>query len=79
MILIRGDRRVADIYFTEFNRLWGHFYYRSVVEATTRKTPPQPTAPHSYQDLWEDDTWLREYEPGDLRQKRVDQYVKMAI
>jgi hypothetical protein len=75
MILIRGDRRVADIYFTEFNRLWGHYYYRSVVEATAH--PPKPGAPqppqHNYQDLYETTDWQKDYEPGDLRSKRVDQ------
>ena len=33
MIAIRGDQRVADIYFTEFNRLFNHYYFRSVQEA----------------------------------------------
>ncbi len=78
MIVIRGDRRVADIYFTEFNRLWGHFYYRSVVEATAAR-PPRAGTPHNYQDLYEDTEWQKGYEPGDLRSKRVDQFVKMAI
>jgi len=80
MLVIRGDRRVADIYFTEFNRLWGHYQYRSVVEATARQKPkPGDPAPHDYQDLWENTDWQKDYEPGDLRSKRVDQYVKMAI
>ena len=34
MLIIRGDKRVADIYFTEFNRLFFHYYFRSVQEAT---------------------------------------------
>ncbi|MEO7520937.1 MAG: phospholipase D-like domain-containing protein [Gemmatimonas sp.] len=34
MLFIRGDARVADIYFTEFNRLFNHYYFRSVLEAT---------------------------------------------
>jgi phosphatidylserine/phosphatidylglycerophosphate/cardiolipin synthase-like enzyme len=37
MIVIRGDRRVADIYFTEFNRIFNHYYFRSVVEAPRRR------------------------------------------
>ena len=38
MLVIRGRPRVADIYFTEFNRLFNH-YFRSVMEATnTTKT-----------------------------------------
>ncbi|MDR6907808.1 phosphatidylserine/phosphatidylglycerophosphate/cardiolipin synthase-like enzyme [Agromyces sp. 3263] len=80
MLLIRGDRRVADIYFTEFNRLWGHYQYRSVVEATSHRKPkPGQPAPHDYQNLWENTDWQQDYQPGDLRSKRVDQYVKMAI
>lgn len=80
MILIRGDRRVADIYFTEFNRLWGHYYYRSVVEATTAHPPkPGTPPPHNHQDLYETTEWQNDYEPGDLRSKRVDQYVRMTI
>lgn len=36
MVLIRGDRRVADIYFTEFNRMFFHYYFRSVLEQRRR-------------------------------------------
>jgi phosphatidylserine/phosphatidylglycerophosphate/cardiolipin synthase-like enzyme len=80
MIIIRGDRRVADIYFTEFNRLWGHYYYRSVVEQTKKdKPPPGPGKPHNYQDLWESTDWQRDYAPGKLRAKRVQQYIQMSI
>ena len=32
MLIIRGNRRVADIYFTEFNRLFNHYYLRAVLE-----------------------------------------------
>jgi len=31
MLIIRGDTRVADIYLTEFMRLFMHFFFRSVV------------------------------------------------
>jgi phosphatidylserine/phosphatidylglycerophosphate/cardiolipin synthase-like enzyme len=30
MLLIRGDTRIADIYLTEFDRLFRHFYFRNV-------------------------------------------------
>ena len=39
MIIMRGDQRVADICFTEFNRLFNHYYFRSVVEATAAADP----------------------------------------
>ncbi|WP_338871826.1 phospholipase D-like domain-containing protein [Spirosoma sp. SC4-14] len=31
MLVIRGDKRVADIYFGEFMRLFRHFYFRDLV------------------------------------------------
>ncbi len=34
MILIRGSTRVADIYMTEFDRLFRHFYFRDVANET---------------------------------------------
>ena len=40
MLLIRGDTRVADIYLTEFDRLFRHLYFRDVaneIEAEGRK------------------------------------------
>ncbi len=40
MLLIRGDTRVADIYLTEFDRLFRHFYFRNVaneIEARGRR------------------------------------------
>ena len=30
MLLIRGDTRVADIYMTEFDRIFRHFYFRDI-------------------------------------------------
>ena len=56
MLVIRGNRRVADIYFTEFNRLFNHYYFCSVVEDTKRTG-------HQDKDglfLIEDDSWAEE-------------------
>jgi phosphatidylserine/phosphatidylglycerophosphate/cardiolipin synthase-like enzyme len=75
MLLIRGDRRVADIYFTEFNRLFNHYYFRSVREATRHVVPGDATAaPQTdLQTLFlaETDEWLAKYTPNSLRSKRV--------
>ncbi|MFV8141870.1 phospholipase D-like domain-containing protein [Mycolicibacterium senegalense] len=83
MLLIRGDRRVADIYFTEFNRMWGHYYFRSVVERTQRdlkRRTPTLSRGEGRQFLSESPAgWLSNYEPGDLRTKRVNQYLAMAL
>jgi phosphatidylserine/phosphatidylglycerophosphate/cardiolipin synthase-like enzyme len=75
MIVVRGDRRTADIYATEFNRIFNHYYFRSVTEVTSHQ-------PRSVLDaslfLAEDDTWLSKYKPGSLRAKRLALYESMA-
>ena len=39
MLLIRGDTRVADIYMTEFDRIFRHFYFRDIAaELSGRRT-----------------------------------------
>lgn len=37
MLLIRGDKRVADVYLTEFFRLFNHFYFRFVAQEAARR------------------------------------------
>lgn len=79
MVIIRGDRRVADIYFTEFNRLFFHYYFRSVVESRSRtdRAGARRAAPAAL-DLSEDDGWLDNYGPGSLRTKRAEQFITMS-
>lgn len=79
MLLIRGDTRVADIYFTEFNRLFFHYYFRSVVDSLSGRdrAGARRSAPSAL-DLVEDDSWLAKYAPGTLRTKRAEQFVRMA-
>lgn len=67
MLIIKGNRRVADIYFTEFNRLFNHYYFRSVYE--NRRKKPSATQDSLY--LLPSDSWLAKYKPGTLRYKRV--------
>jgi phosphatidylserine/phosphatidylglycerophosphate/cardiolipin synthase-like enzyme len=74
MIIVRGDKRVADIYFTEFNRLFNHYYFRYIASKT--KNDPPTTGSLS---LDEDDSWLQSYKPGSLHTKRVDQFVSMSL
>jgi hypothetical protein len=37
MLLIRGDTRIADIYLTEFDRIFRHFYFRDVANELAAK------------------------------------------
>jgi len=78
MVLIRGSRRVADIYFTEFNRLFYHYYFRSVQEAT-RKLDKGEKKKRDQQTLFlaETDDWIKAYKPGSLKRKRVDIFARM--
>ncbi len=75
MLIIRGDQRVADIYFTEFNRLFNHYYFRSVVEATSQNKPKKTSDGSLFLD--EDDKWLQKYKPGKLKTKRLNLYTNM--
>lgn len=81
MLLIRGDRRVADIYFTEFNRLFFHYYFRAIFEEMQHKTVPTGNASASTSSslfLDETDGWLSKYKPGLLHTKRVGVFTAMA-
>ena len=76
MLLIRGDYRAADIYFTEFNRIFAHYYYRAVQDAR-RAQHDDPDANVFLAEKPED--WLGKYKPGTFRTKKVDAYRKMHV
>ncbi|MFA1622660.1 phospholipase D-like domain-containing protein [Rhizobium mongolense] len=83
MLLIRGSERVADIYFTEFNRLFNHYYFRSIQEVMAGRSDGQAnasadTSASLFLDESETQEWLKKYKPGTLRWKRVQVFTKMA-
>jgi phosphatidylserine/phosphatidylglycerophosphate/cardiolipin synthase-like enzyme len=73
MLIIRGNHRVADIYFTEFNRLFNHYYFRSVMEDL--KDDPAPDEDSLF--LATTDKWQEKYKPGKLKAKRLKLYTEM--
>ncbi len=75
MVVIRGNQRVADIYFTEFNRLFSHYYFRSI-QSRVNRAERSKDAPSLF--LEEDDQWLDKYSVESLKRKRVEVFVKMA-
>jgi len=79
MLVIRGNQRVADIYFTEFNRLFNHYYFRSVQERTRKMLNAAEKKKQDQKSLFLDETdgWLAAYKPGSLKQKRVDMFKRM--
>ncbi|MGH3917635.1 MAG: phospholipase D-like domain-containing protein [Pseudonocardiaceae bacterium] len=76
MVIIRGDRRVADIYFSEFNRLFNHYYFRSVAEAVHDHHSPTPQTPSLF--LSETADWQAKYTTGTFRAKRLKLYADMT-
>jgi phosphatidylserine/phosphatidylglycerophosphate/cardiolipin synthase-like enzyme len=44
MLVIRGDTRVADIYFGEFMRVFDHHYARYIVRILTQESKADPSA-----------------------------------
>jgi phosphatidylserine/phosphatidylglycerophosphate/cardiolipin synthase-like enzyme len=77
MLIIKGNRRVADIYFTEFMRLFNHYYFRSVYNETKTERPEEIKNDTAF--LCTDDSWLEKYAPGKLRNKRVKMFAEMQI
>ena len=65
MLVIRGDRRVADIYLGEFMRLFIHYYARYVATVQTTETDEARSF-----HLKPNDSWLKDYyKPGSPKQK----------
>jgi phosphatidylserine/phosphatidylglycerophosphate/cardiolipin synthase-like enzyme len=74
MVIIRGNQRAADIYFTEFNRIFNHYYFRAVYNNAKEKKRTDSESLF----LKSNDSWLNKYSFGKLRYKRVDMLSKMT-
>ncbi len=62
MLVITGDTEVADVYFTEFNRIFDHFYARWWAQRLSQHA----TDAHDY--LTEDASWQEPYwQPGNRK------------
>jgi len=61
MLVIRGDKRIADIYFGEYVRLYTHYAFREAVKwymEKKKKGTPEKWQPNY---LIDDDTWMAPY------------------
>jgi phosphatidylserine/phosphatidylglycerophosphate/cardiolipin synthase-like enzyme len=74
MIIIKGNKRVADIYFTEFMRLFNHYYFRWIVRKLQEQNMLDSDNPAF---LIPDDSWTAQYKRGKYKQKRVQLFAKM--
>jgi phosphatidylserine/phosphatidylglycerophosphate/cardiolipin synthase-like enzyme len=63
MLVISGDTRVADIYLTEFMRLFTHLRFRGRVRVPRDQRAPDPREPEvkARRHLYETDKWATEY------------------
>jgi phosphatidylserine/phosphatidylglycerophosphate/cardiolipin synthase-like enzyme len=68
MLLIRGNTRVADIYMTEFDRIFRHFYFRDIANQLAGSA----RSDHAISTfLDETDGWSQSYfKPGTLKCNR---------
>lgn len=72
MLLIRGDSRVADIYATEFFRLFNHFYFRTVANAVAARRSGETQADEAVY-LSPDDSWTdSHFKDGSYHARRRD-------
>jgi phosphatidylserine/phosphatidylglycerophosphate/cardiolipin synthase-like enzyme len=73
MIVIRGDKRVADIYFGEFMRIFDHHYARYIVQKLTQSDRQDPDAGYLKE---KPDDWLRsQFDPKSFKSKRRRYFV----
>ena len=73
MLVIKGDKRVADIYLSEFMRLFTHLRFRAAVTGRhTDRRAPDPAEPSisSPIHLAEDSRWADEYFVADSPKAR---------
>ncbi|MEO5570460.1 MAG: phospholipase D-like domain-containing protein [Bacteroidia bacterium] len=67
MVVIRGDTRIADIYFGEFMRIFDHHYARYISRILKQKNINDPNAGY----LKPDDTWtVSHFDPASYKAKR---------
>ena len=61
MLVVQGDRRVADIYFGEYLRLYNHYAFREAVKRHVDQHPASEPDTWKPQYLIADDRWMRDY------------------
>jgi hypothetical protein len=75
MILVRGNTRVADIFLTEFDRLFRHFYFRDISNELTAKLKKGQEPEKVF--LEETDAWTDVYfYPGGFKCRRREMFFK---
>lgn len=72
MLAIHGDKRIADIYFGEYMRLYSHYAFREVVKWHTEKVAAGKPEDWKPQFLISNDSWMKPYfDPADRSGRRA--------
>ena len=77
-LIIRGDKRVADIYFTEFYRIFNHYYVR----AKTQNINPVTSSNIQFNPLLlrETSTWVHAfYREGSFKTLRKEMFNSVSV
>jgi phosphatidylserine/phosphatidylglycerophosphate/cardiolipin synthase-like enzyme len=73
MVVVKGDKRLTDIYFGEYMRLFSHYSFRESVKRAEEKKKENKPEKWKPQYLINDDTWMDDYyNSGD----RTGRYLK---
>lgn len=66
MLVIRGDKRIADIYFGEYIRLYAHYAFREAVKWHMERVEAGTATNWQPNFLIDDDEWMKPYfDPAD--------------
>jgi hypothetical protein len=69
MVIIRGDTRVADIYFGEFMRSFAHYAFREAL--AIHQSKGGDVEDWKPQDLDDGSEWIKRYTSGDGEMRRL--------
>jgi phosphatidylserine/phosphatidylglycerophosphate/cardiolipin synthase-like enzyme len=79
MIILKGKeyKRVADIYFTEFMRIFNHYYFRWIVRKMLEKGVTDLENPAFLTSDYK--KWTDQYRHGKYKRRRIDIFKDMII
>lgn len=79
MIILKGKeyKRVADIYFTEFMRIFNHYYFRWIVRKMLEKGVTALENPAFLTSDYK--KWTDQYRTGKYKRRRIDIFKNMII
>lgn len=61
MIIIHDDTEVADVYFTEYMRLFNHYHSRDNISAPKESPSQKKKKPFGWGQIVDDESWLEPY------------------